>query len=142
MLRTEARVKDESDETGWISTEDLTEIVKEETAKLTQDEKLLEHYQDNIIGVMLLKSSVTQIFIQPIQTCLKTYAMSTPDTVFAILFAAAHLNISAETSAAEDIKSLHTKESFLKSASIAYDYMGLHQKSMMKASGRHPPNDN
>lgn len=141
LLVCERRVRDEADETGWVSAESLAEVVTEEVKKVAE-EKEVNHLVENIIAVMNVKSIAVNVFGQPIRTCFGEMDMSIKDTVFATIFAAANVNIMAEAGERDPNGNLHTKADFLRIAELAYDYMQLHHKSFLKSTGAHPPYDN
>ena len=141
LLVCETRVRKEADETGWISSESLEEIVTQEVKKVAEEAEVA-YLVTNIIAVMNVKSIATNVFGQPIRACLGEFDMSIKDAVFATIFAAANVNIMAESGERDPNSNLFTKTDFMRIAELAYDYMQLHHKSYLKSTGSHPPHDN
>lgn len=141
LLTCEERVRKSANESGWVSTEALEEIVTEEVKKVAE-EKDVETTTKDVIAVMNVKSVAVNVFGQPIRTCFGELDMSIKDTVFATIFAAANVNIMAEAGEQDPSSNLYTRTDFMRIAELAYDYMQLHHKSYLKSSGSHPPHDN
>jgi hypothetical protein len=141
LLAVEARIRSTADESGWISSEDLSEIIKEEVEKTSQEADV-ETRIGVILDLIMVKNMAVQEFGKGVHTCLNEHQMPIKDVVFAAIFAGANLNVSAELKATDPIKETYSKQQFMQIAELAYDYMLLHQKSLMKATGQHPPHDN
>lgn len=142
LLASEAKVKAKADSTGWISIEDLKEVIQEEAKKIAEGAEEVARLVETAAAVMLVKSTAIKHFTGPVNMCLDELQMSVKDTVFAALFAAANLNVVSELTTPQPHLDLHSRDNFLKLAETAWDCMQLHYKSLLKSTGRHPQHDN